>query len=99
MRYFALACDYDGTLAEHGQVLQSTVLALERLRGSGRKLLLVSGRQLEDLISVFPEIDLFDCVVAENGGVLYDVATREVQPLADPPPRSEEHTSELQSHS
>jgi HAD superfamily hydrolase (TIGR01484 family) len=86
VRYFVLACDYDGTVAEHGQVAPSTVAALERLRGSGRKLLLLSGRQLDDLMSVFPQVHLFDCVVAENGGVLYDAATREVQSLADSPP-------------
>jgi hydroxymethylpyrimidine pyrophosphatase-like HAD family hydrolase len=86
MRYFALACDYDGTLAQHGRVSEATIAALGRLRASGRKLLLVTGRQLDDLISVFPQIHLFDRVVAENGGVLYDAATREVQPLADKPP-------------
>ena len=87
MRYLAFACDYDGTLAEHGQVADSTVAALGRLRKSGRRLLLVSGRQLDDLIGVFPQIHLFDVVVAENGAVLYDAATRDVQSLVDPPPQ------------
>jgi hydroxymethylpyrimidine pyrophosphatase-like HAD family hydrolase len=86
MRYFALACDYDGTLAEHGRVSDATIAALDRLRASGRKLLLVTGRQLDDLIDVFPQIHLFHRVVAENGGVLYDVATREVHSLAERPP-------------
>ncbi len=86
MRYFALACDYDGTLAEHGRVSDATVAALVRVRASGRKLLLVTGRQLDDLIGVFPQVQLFDRVVAENGGVLYDVGTREVQSLAEKPP-------------
>src|SRR4029078_10330616 len=54
MRYHALACDYDGTLAQHGAVDQSTVAALERLRASGRKLLMVTGRQVDDLIAAFP---------------------------------------------
>ena len=93
MRYFALACDYDGTLAEHGQVTDATVEALERLRKSGRRLLLVSGRQLDDLISVFPQIHLFDVVVAENGAVLWDGATPDGQSFADPPP--EEFVQEL----
>src|SRR5262245_48635865 len=87
MRYFALACDYDGTLAEHGQVTDSTAAALERLRRSGRRLLLLSGRQLDDLINVFPQIHVFDIVVAENGAVLYDTATRDIQSLASPPPQ------------
>ena len=93
MRYFALACDYDGTLAEHGQVTDATVEALERLRKSGRRLLLVSGRQLDDLISVFPQIHLFDVVVAENGAVLWDGGTRDGQSFVDPPP--EEFVQEL----
>jgi HAD superfamily hydrolase (TIGR01484 family) len=86
MRYFALACDYDGTLAQHGTVDDTTIAALERLRASGRRLLLVTGRQIDDLMRVFPQMHLFDRVVAENGGVLYDPGTREVQPLADAPP-------------
>ena len=44
MRYLALACDYDGTLASDGQVSIGTLAALQRLLASGRKLILVSGR-------------------------------------------------------
>lgn len=93
MRYFALASDYDGTLAEHGYVTDSTVAAPERLRGSGRRLRLVSGQQLDDIIAIFPQIHLFDAVVAENGAVLYDAVTRDVQCLVNPPP--EEFVQEL----
>ncbi|KJR98541.1 MAG: haloacid dehalogenase [Desulfobulbaceae bacterium BRH_c16a] len=86
MRYHALACDYDGTLATHGKVERECIESLERLRASGRKLILVTGRQIVDLISVFPDITLFDRVVAENGGVLYRPETREEIPLCEPPP-------------
>ncbi|MDQ6713465.1 MAG: Cof-type HAD-IIB family hydrolase [Candidatus Dormibacteraeota bacterium] len=86
MRYLALATDYDGTLATDGAVDRETVAALQRLAGSGRKLLLVTGRQLSDLLRVFPEAMLFDAVVAENGGVLYRPATSETLVLAPPPP-------------
>ena len=85
MRYFALACDYDGTLARDGLVDEATLAALERFRASGRKLIMVTGRELEDLLRVFPKIQLFDQVVVENGGVLYDPRSREVQALAAPP--------------
>lgn len=71
MRFLALACDYDGTLAHDGFVNPSTVAALERLRASGRRTLLVTGRELRDLQRVFPRLDLFDRVVAENGAVLH----------------------------
>ena len=53
MRYLALACDYDGTLASAGKVSNETLSALERLKKSGRKLILVSGRELPDLLRRF----------------------------------------------
>ncbi len=86
MRYLALACDYDGTIARHGGVDDATVEALTHLRASGRSLVLVTGRELDDLMRVFPRVQLFDRVVAENGALVYEPGTREVQPLADPPP-------------
>jgi hydroxymethylpyrimidine pyrophosphatase-like HAD family hydrolase len=86
MRYLALACDYDGTIAHHGIVDEATRAALERLRASGRKLVLVTGRELDDLIRVCPHVDLFERVVAENGALLYDPARRQARPLAEPPP-------------
>ncbi|MBE9211757.1 HAD-IIB family hydrolase [Plectonema cf. radiosum LEGE 06105] len=49
MRYLALATDYDGTLATHGHVNDETIAALKRLRSSGRKLILITGRELNDL--------------------------------------------------
>jgi HAD superfamily hydrolase (TIGR01484 family) len=86
MRYHALACDYDGTIAWDGEVSAATVQALEDVRKSGRKLILVTGRELDDLLKVFPRLDLFDRVVAENGALLYRPATREECALAERPP-------------
>jgi len=86
MRYHVLACDYDGTLAHHGRVDTDTLAALRRVRDSGRKLILVTGRQLDDLLAVFPDVDLFDTVVAENGALLYQPAARERKMLGEPPP-------------
>jgi HAD superfamily hydrolase (TIGR01484 family) len=85
MRYHALACDYDGTLALDGRVNEHTVAALERLRDSGRRLILVTGRELEDLLGVFPHVHLFERVVAENGALLYRPATREITLLGEAP--------------
>ncbi len=87
MRYFVLACDYDGTIAHHGRVSADTVTALEKLRAAGRKLILVTGRELDDLLAVFPEITLFEWVVAENGALLYRPSTREEKALAEAPPK------------
>jgi hydroxymethylpyrimidine pyrophosphatase-like HAD family hydrolase/energy-coupling factor transporter ATP-binding protein EcfA2 len=86
MRYHALATDYDLTIAENGVVSETTIRAIERLRNSGRLVILVTGRLLEDLLRVFPRIDLFDRVVAENGALLYRPATREERLLSEPPP-------------
>src|SRR5207244_237329 len=48
--------------------------------------LLVTGRMLPDLRNACPDLDrMFDAVVAENGGLLYLPARREVRTLGDPP--------------
>src|SRR5256714_8245134 len=86
MRFAALATDYDETLADHGTVVHSTEQALERLRKSGRKLLLVTGRDLDDLLRVFPRVGLFDAVVAENGALLYLPDRKQERRLAESPP-------------
>jgi HAD superfamily hydrolase (TIGR01484 family) len=86
VRYLALASDYDGTLATDGAVDHETVDALRRLAATGRKLILVTGRQLNDLLHVFPDASLFDAVVAENGAVLYRPSTRATRVLAPRPP-------------
>jgi hydroxymethylpyrimidine pyrophosphatase-like HAD family hydrolase len=88
MRYLLLATDYDGTLAKHGQVSSGTLAALDRVLASGRKLILITGRHLPDLKSVFPHLNRFARVVAENGGLLYDPANNEEVPLSEPPPES-----------
>ncbi len=84
--YLALATDYDGTLAHHGVVSAETLGAVERLRASGKKLVLVTGRELEELKAVFPQIGMCDLVVAENGALLYWPKTERVKLLAEPPP-------------
>ena len=87
MLYHALAVDYDGTLATNGLVDDATLEALSRLRQSGRRIVLVTGRLLGPLLEAFPQVGLCDLVVAENGALLYDPETRTERPLADPPPR------------
>ena len=86
MRYLALACDYDGTLAHNGIVTDETLEALERVRNSGRKLILVSGRELEDLQRTFTRLDLFDRAVLENGALLYTPVTKAEKVLSGRPP-------------
>jgi phosphoglycolate phosphatase (TIGR01487 family) len=85
--YQALATDYDGTLAHHGAVTPETLAAIGRLKASGKKLVLVTGRELEDLKRVFPEIGLCDLVVAENGALLYWPHNAQVKLLGEPAPQ------------
>jgi len=85
MRYLVLACDFDGTLATDGTVRDPTFAALQRLRESGRKLILVTGREIDDLLKVFPPVEVFDRVVAENGALLYRPANREYKTLGEAP--------------
>ncbi len=86
MRYHALAADYDGTLAHHGTIDEATWAALRRLKESGRNLLMVTGRELDELLALLPTPEVFDRIVAENGALVYDPATKEVRTVAPGPP-------------
>ena len=87
MRYVCLACDFDGTIARDGVVAIFTLQALEKTRSSGRKLILATGRELDDLLGAFPEVSVFDRIVAENGAVLYRPSSKEQVLLAEAPVR------------
>src|ERR1051325_5810620 len=81
-----LACDYDGSIADDGRLAPETAAVLARVRESGRRLFLVTGRMLEELKTVCPDVDrIFDVVVAENGGLLYVPERREIRRLGDAP--------------
>ncbi len=86
MRYTAVALDFDGTIARDSVVPAHVVDGLARLKASGRKLLLVTGRELPELLAIFPEMALFDRVVAENGALLYTPDSGETRDLGEPPP-------------
>jgi len=83
MRYHALACDYDGTIAHNGRVDAATIESLKAFLATGRRLVLVTGRELPELLRILPDIGLFEWVVAENGGLLYRPSTSEERPLAE----------------
>lgn len=87
MRFVALATDYDGTLAREGCVSAETIEALRRFRASGRRVILLTGRTFASVLSVYPNPDEFDLVVAENGATLYSPAANTEKTLTDPPPR------------
>ncbi|HEX6138295.1 MAG TPA: HAD family hydrolase [Casimicrobiaceae bacterium] len=86
MRYLALATDYDNTLASEDRVSGAARAALGRLRASGRRAILVTGRTLDGLLRVCDCNELFDYIVAENGALLYEPKSREITLLGEPPP-------------
>jgi HAD superfamily hydrolase (TIGR01484 family) len=86
MRYLALATDYDNTLASEGRVSGDARAALDKLRTSGRRAILVTGRRLEELLPLCECSELFDYIVAENGALVYEPRSREMTLLGEPPP-------------
>ncbi|WP_165067015.1 HAD family hydrolase [Paludisphaera rhizosphaerae] len=86
MRYHVLAADYDGTLATDGRIDPPTLDALRRLKESGRKLIMVTGRELDELLELVPDPALFDRIVAENGALLYRPDVKEEEKLAEAAP-------------
>jgi hydroxymethylpyrimidine pyrophosphatase-like HAD family hydrolase len=80
-----LATDYDGTLACKGSVEPATLAAMERLRASGRRAILVTGREINNLKQIFSRFDLFEVVIGENGAVVYYPSTGIIKALSEPP--------------
>lgn len=87
MEVDAAAFDYDGTLAMDAIVSERALDGLRKLKASGRKLLLVTGRELVELLRIFPQEDLFERIVAENGGVVYCPQTGASRRMSEPPPK------------
>jgi hydroxymethylpyrimidine pyrophosphatase-like HAD family hydrolase len=86
MRYHVLAADYDGTLAHHGRIDDDTWAAIRRFRDTGRKVVMVTGRELDELLALLAHPELFDRIVAENGALVYTPATKEIRVACTPPP-------------
>ncbi|MCP3143815.1 HAD hydrolase family protein [Pyxidicoccus xibeiensis] len=88
MRYLALAMNLDGTLATGGRAEASALAALTRLRRTGRRIILVTSQRLAELSPVFSSLEPFDCIVAENGALLYWPSRRESTALCRPVPEA-----------
>ena len=50
MRYYIFATDYDGTLEKDGKVSDGLVEKLKQLKSTGRKLIIVTGREMRFLV-------------------------------------------------
>ena len=85
MYFMTLATDYDGTLAHDGMVDAPTIAALEGFKATGRRLILITGRELPDLKKAFSKLKMFDRVIAENGALVYDPATEKERLLGPEP--------------
>ncbi|HTE32469.1 MAG TPA: HAD-IIB family hydrolase [Chryseolinea sp.] len=95
---YAISCDCNrlrGTLAWHEKVSSQTIDALRQVKETGRKLVLVTGRELADLERVFPEYKVFDYIVAENGALIHFVETGVEELLGQRP--SENFITELKN--
>jgi len=86
MKWKALATDYDGTIATHGDLDEPTANSLRKLRKNKAQVLLVTGREMTDLHRLPIDLNLFDLIVAENGGVLFRPSDGETRLLAGGPP-------------
>jgi hydroxymethylpyrimidine pyrophosphatase-like HAD family hydrolase len=86
MQYSALATDYDGTLAHDSHVPVEALAALHQLKESGRKVILVTGREMPELESVFPELAICDAIVAENGAQIWWPGEGREEVLGEPVP-------------
>lgn len=83
VNHLVIALDVDGTLYEDGRVAPEAEAEIGRAHAAGHTLVVVTGRRWETLRDVIPGVlDLFACVVAEEGGVLVDMETGSVTLLA-----------------
>jgi hydroxymethylpyrimidine pyrophosphatase-like HAD family hydrolase len=81
-----VATDYDGTLTVGSRPEPFVLDALAGARAEGRRIVLVTGRILDELRHVFPDCqEWFDAIVAENGAVLWTPSGRRLLSPPVPP--------------
>jgi hypothetical protein len=59
-------------------------LVLRRLKAANKALIIITWRQMPNLMSVFGELPMFDYVIAEIGVFMYRPGTREQRVLGSP---------------
>lgn len=84
MKFCVLALDYDGTIAQDGQLNSDVRAAIAEVRTQGIAVVLVTGRMLADLRRVAGNLDFVDGVVGENGGVVA-LPGRDLRLIGQPP--------------
>jgi len=86
VKLFALALDYDGTIARADRLDPDVREAIALARTHGIVVLLATGRILAELRRVAGELHFVDAVVAENGAVLHFPESGHTSSLAPPIP-------------
>ncbi len=83
MFFQVAAVDLDGTLTMRGRLSAEALESIDRVRQTGRVVVLITGRIGSELAAEFPDIaDHFDALVLENGAVM--VTDGRTQSLAPP---------------
>ena len=85
----AVVTDYDGTLTSTDRLAPEVVASLRALKAKGVKLILCTGRTLPKCygrrgITDRSVIELFDLVVGDSGGIIWNPKTDEVRLLGKP---------------
>lgn len=86
MKLFALALDYDGTIAIDDRLDPAVRAAIAEARSRGIAVVIATGRILDELRRVAGELHFVDGVVAENGAVLHFPESGHTARLAPPVP-------------
>lgn len=86
MKLSVLALDYDGTITRGHRLDASVRDAIAEARRRGVKIMLVTGRTLNDLQRVAGEPTFVDGVVAENGAIVHFPDGGLTAPLSPPLP-------------
>lgn len=94
MKLSVLALDYDGTIASEDALDRSVRTAIGDARTHGIKVLIVTGRSLDELRRVAGDLRIVDAVVAENGAVVHFPDNGHTSLLSPPIPRA--FTAELE---
>ena len=70
--YKMIATDLDGTLLDkESKISTYTLEVLKKLKEKGYYLTIATGRSLESVKSVIPDLSLFDYILLNNGAFLY----------------------------
>ena len=86
MKLSVLALDYDGTVARDDRLDPSVREAITEARRRGIKVMVVTGRTVNELRRVAGELNFVDGVVAENGAIVHFPDGGLTAPLAPPLP-------------